>query len=181
VTVPTKVLVLGATFIGAAILLAIALRVFEFFTTPSDERPELRGRLNALVKETRVGDVVDLVDVAPFDWSEVVMFPPHHTNEMVERELGFSWNGNGVRSALTDGWNLVVFSDGQSVVAYFTASRGEIELPSGITGRPLKLHRDLAKLKLVGGDPPRLAAPARQEDCQMAPSPDSASAKRPIP
>jgi hypothetical protein len=88
-----------------------------------------RGRVVASVLEKflRSGEVrVDLGDLTGFRWTRVHFFGPYTDATVVERELGFRWDGFR-RSSIgaSDSAVLVVFVDGNRVIHWFDQSRAD--------------------------------------------------------
>jgi hypothetical protein len=76
-----------------------------------------------------VGTIVDLAELAPFDWDRVFFFGPYTPEAWIHKSLGFPWNGTNLTSIEYDDCiNLVVFVRGGEVVEWFEHSRGSGDL-----------------------------------------------------
>lgn len=62
---------------------------------------------------------VDLSAVGPASWERVCILSPYTNNQRAEHVLGFKWDAESKTSiAGSDGINVLVFVQGQRVVAY---------------------------------------------------------------
>lgn len=83
----------------------------------------ISAQLEALLQagtETRV----DLAQIGPASWERLCVLTPYTTNARAEQLLGFAWDAERNTSiARSDGINVLVFTQGQEVVAYTEHSR----------------------------------------------------------
>lgn len=83
-------------------------------------------RLSAAIRAGPPGAVLDLAQVAPFDWDRVYFFGPYSSHDEIERQLGFRWRDVGRTNIyMSDTEVLVVFVKQGRVVEWFEHSRVE--------------------------------------------------------
>ncbi|MES2322295.1 MAG: hypothetical protein V4633_08545 [Pseudomonadota bacterium] len=71
------------------------------------------------------GSHVDLATAAPGPWEKVCILGPYSDNAVVQKTLGFAWNAEEKSTILlNDGISLLVFVQGNTVVAYVEHPRG---------------------------------------------------------
>ncbi|HUF64139.1 MAG TPA: hypothetical protein VMN36_18825 [Verrucomicrobiales bacterium] len=95
-----------------------------------------RGRVVAAAWEHRLqhgGERIELDAITAFRWTRVHLFGPYTSEEAVQQELGFRWQGFR-RSAVgrSDSVVLVVFVEGERVVHWFDQARAEADFLKAI-------------------------------------------------
>ena len=82
------------------------------------------------------GGVVDLASVGPAEWERVCIFAPYSTTQFHgRRALGFDWDMDASSEIrLNEGIALLVFVQGQQVVAFVDHSRGKGDFASAGRG-----------------------------------------------
>lgn len=83
----------------------------------------ISAQLEALLK-ARPETHIDLAQIGPASWERLCVLTPYTTNARAEQVLGFAWDAERNTSiAGNEGINILVFVQGQEVVAYTEHSR----------------------------------------------------------
>jgi hypothetical protein len=139
-----------------AVVVAAAVTVEQGWQLERAERESIMQRqpvvLDALMREVKrlatmkEGGQLDLAAVTSFGWKELWVFRPYSWPDLVEKRLGFSWNG-GIDSATVgnDRHRLLIFTDGSRVVMWldFPLTDGEFDI-----GNETPVWRENAKLRV---------------------------------
>jgi len=112
--------------VGAALVLCFAVLGSVVYVTRTEDRLAVDNLLaedlsRAIGTAESEGDGrVDLTNVAPFEWDEVLLVAPGTQRAAISAELGYEWKGD-VAFGVTD--TLIFLDDGQ--VVRFADYRGE--------------------------------------------------------
>jgi hypothetical protein len=85
------------------------------------------------------GTLVRLASLTEFSWERLYVFGPYASQEVIDRELGFSWSAAASTGIFdSDGIALLVFVDGGEVVRHVAHPRSEgdfadVKTPGGLT------------------------------------------------
>lgn len=100
--------------IAALSLAAVGLSVLYWWYSGPPIKPEVSSRLAAAVQ---AGDtLIELNEVALFDWSDVYIIPPYTTKARAEKAMGVSWPWRWSAIEFRDEFMLLVFLDSGRVV-----------------------------------------------------------------
>ena len=74
---------------------------------------------SAIAQQFERGSEIDLDRAVPERWDRVCVLGPYSVNADAENALGFPWNAEANTSiAMSDGISVLVFAEGQAVVAH---------------------------------------------------------------
>ena len=114
------------TAVGVALTLCLGGLALVVYLTRSEDRIAVDNLLAerftkaVATAEQETGGRVDLTEVAPFEWEEIVLVAPGTDRDAISGELGYEWKGD-----LNFGFSdiLIFLVDGQ--VVRFADYRGE--------------------------------------------------------
>lgn len=97
---------------------------------------------------------IDLAHVGPDTWDRVCVLGPYSVNKDAESVLGFPWDSEANTSiSMSDGINVIVFAQGQTVVAYTEHPRNKGDFsrltPDCATRAQAKLVRHSSSAELA--------------------------------
>jgi hypothetical protein len=95
--------------IGSLVMTAAGSLLVWKLVGPTDERPEVAASLDQSVLESTDG-VVDLREVAPFDWDRMYAFEAYTSDSDVSRVLGFDWGTGSDFRLPSEQFVLLVFA-----------------------------------------------------------------------
>jgi hypothetical protein len=67
----------------------------------------------------------NLTKISDKDWDSVCIIPPYATNDYVEKQIGFNWNGLDDTERGNDGISLLLFIKNKVVVEYVQHPRNK--------------------------------------------------------
>lgn len=102
-----------------------ALAVFAFSLVdllprqPTGEhRPDIGEAIAVWAESAPPGAMVDLTQVAPFQWDRVAVFATYAERQTAERILGFDWNIDDSPTAVREAGQLMGFALDETIVAW---------------------------------------------------------------
>jgi hypothetical protein len=134
---------------GAVIAVALTLVSAAGCGLTGPNRNEVGAAVVSWTYTAQPGDVLDLRDVAPFDWDHVAILDSYATNSGAREVLGFDWNVEDSPIAFTDGGSLVGFVLDGRIVAW-TVVPASVPYQIAVTGDGLLMQRDNALFVWTG-------------------------------
>lgn len=113
---PRRWLIVLLVVVGAiASLIALAFR-------PDNERKDLQPSIGAAAAQVGSGGVIDLANVADFEWDRVYLFLAYSGSDGIREGLGFDWVPASPAESAVMG-NLLLASDELSLLVFVRGDR----------------------------------------------------------
>ena len=95
-----------AGLVGATLVVG----VIGYLSVGPKKRPGVSEQLSNIAQARR-DTVIDLGEVARFEWTDVYIFPPYTSEAMAEKRMGVAWRGPWGAIKIRDTLSLLVFVD----------------------------------------------------------------------
>lgn len=99
---------------------------FVLFGEPPNRKPDVSLTLQRAVVAAGDGGMIEMTDVARFDWERMYVFGSYSSGDYIRESLGFDW-AFGDDELTSDALNLMVFVAADSVTGWVIINEGALE------------------------------------------------------